>query len=99
MRTSSDAGVWQLPCHFLRGVRGHSADRGTVIQHLRCLGEARAGFSALQGWKEAGQGRGGHSHCPLPLFPLLLARQERLSCLRKLNFKVKILPSLGQSLR
>lgn len=44
----------------LGDVRGHSADRGVNIQQLRCLGEARAGFSSPQGREEgsmAGQSR------------------------------------------
>lgn len=92
-------GMWHLPYHFLGDARGCSADRGIIIQQLRCLGEARAGFSSLQGWKEARQGTAGHRCFPLPLFPWLLVRQEQLSCLRKLTPRVQILPSLGQSLR
>lgn len=60
-------GMWHSPYHFLGDARGCSADRGMIIQQLRCLGEARAGFSSLQGWKEARQGRAGISaalcHC------------------------------------
>lgn len=92
-------GIRQLPYHFLGDKRGHSADRGVIIRWLRCLGEARAGFSSLQGRKEAGQDRAGHRCCSSPLFLLLLVRQEQLNCLRKLIPRVQILPSLGQSLR
>lgn len=48
--------MWQPPYHFLRDVRGHPADRGVIIQQLRHLGKARAGFSSLQRRKEAQQG-------------------------------------------
>lgn len=88
----------QLPCHFLRDVRDHSADRGVIIQQLRHVGEARAGFSFLQRRKEARQGRAGHSRCPLPPFPLLPIRQEQLSCLRKLTFWDADLALLGPKL-
>lgn len=77
--------MWQPPYHFLRDVRGHPADRGVIIQQLRHLGKAMAGFSSLQRRKEAQQGRAGHSRCPPLLFPLLPIRQEQLSCLRKLT--------------
>lgn len=90
--------MWQLPYHFLEDVRGRSADRGVNIQQLRRLGEARACFSILRGRKEAWQGRAGHRCCPLPLFPLLLVRQEQLNCLRKLTPRVQIWVQISPSL-
>lgn len=56
--------MWQPPYRFLGDERGRSADRVVNIQQQRCLGEARAGFSSLQGRKEAQQDRAGHKELP-----------------------------------
>lgn len=52
-------GMWHPPYRFLGDAGGCSVDRGIIVQQLRCLGEARAGFSSPQGWQEARQGRAG----------------------------------------
>lgn len=94
-------GMWHPPYHFLGDAGGCSVDRGIIVQQLRCLGEARVGFSSPQGWQEARQGRVGQDigaaihRC----FLWLLVRQKQLNCLRKLIPRVQILPSVGHSLR
>lgn len=93
-------GMWQPPYRFLSDERGHSADRVVNIQQRRRLGEARAGFSSLQGRKEAQQGRAGHSSCPpstaLPSAP---AQAGAAQLLKGTHPQGADLPPPGQSLR
>lgn len=87
-------GMWHPPYHFLGDARGCSAIRGVIIQQLRCVREARAGFSSLQRWQESRQGRAGHWCCPPPLSPWLLPKKthpqgtDLAFCRPKLEMKV-----------